>query len=95
MPIIVTCEDCSMKHRVKDAAAGKRITCRGCGRTLLVDAPVASTLSGTNAAGSDDDSSGVLSRGDERKLERKPPTTQAPATSVQESPPFGKRLFGC
>ncbi len=61
---------------------------------LLLEGSVASTSSSTSADGSDDDSSGVLRRGDERKLERQRPATQVPAASIQESPPFGKRLFG-
>ena len=61
---------------------------------LLVEGPVASTSSSTSADGSDDDSSGVLRRGDERKLEHQRLATQVPAASVPESPPFGKRLFG-
>lgn len=94
MPITVTCEDCSMVHQVRDAAAGKQITCRGCGRTLLVDAPAATRSSRTNAAQQDDDASGDLSRDDERALERDPSAMQTPAAPVEKLPPFGKRLFG-
>ena len=39
MPINVTCDECSESHRVKDDAAGKRFKCKGCGKSLKVEAP--------------------------------------------------------
>lgn len=38
MPLIVTCEDCSTKYRLKDSAAGKILTCKTCANTVLVPA---------------------------------------------------------
>lgn len=40
MPLIVTCEDCSTKHWVKDSAAGKSLTCKQCGSILTVPSVV-------------------------------------------------------
>ena len=37
MPIKVTCDDCSLAHRVKDDAVGKRFKCKGCGKSLKVE----------------------------------------------------------
>ncbi len=39
MPITVTCDECSESHRVKDDAVGKRFKCKGCGKSLKVEAP--------------------------------------------------------
>ncbi len=39
MPINVTCDECSESHRVKDDAVGKRFKCKGCGKSLKVEAP--------------------------------------------------------
>ena len=38
MPITVTCDECSESHRVKDDAVGKRFKCKGCGKSLKVEA---------------------------------------------------------
>ncbi len=38
MPITVTCDKCSETHRVKDDAVGKRFKCKGCGKSLKVEA---------------------------------------------------------
>lgn len=38
MPITVTCDECSVSHRVKDDALGKRFKCKGCGKSLKVEA---------------------------------------------------------
>lgn len=39
MPITVTCDECSEIHRVRDDAGGKRLKCKGCGKSLKVEAP--------------------------------------------------------
>ena len=39
MPITVTCDDCSETHRVRDDAVGKRLKCKGCGKSLRIEAP--------------------------------------------------------
>ena len=39
MPISVTCDECSATHRVRDDAVGKRFKCKGCGSSLLIEAP--------------------------------------------------------
>lgn len=39
MAIIVTCDECSESHRVKDDAVGKKFKCKGCGKSLTVQAP--------------------------------------------------------
>jgi|GEM_PF-5622188 len=94
MPIIVTCEACSMTHRVKESSACQRITCQGCGRKLIVTAPGVSPLSDHNTAENDEESSDTLTREDVRDLARQLAETPSPATTVQELPPLGKRLFG-
>ena len=38
MSITVTCDECSQSHRVKDDAVGKRFQCKGCGKSLKVEA---------------------------------------------------------
>lgn len=38
MPITVTCNECSEQHRLKDDAVGKRFQCKGCGKSLKVEA---------------------------------------------------------
>lgn len=38
MPINVTCDECSEQHRLKDDALGKRFQCKGCGKSLRVEA---------------------------------------------------------
>ena len=39
MPINVTCDECSESHRVKDDAVRKTFKCKGCGKSLKVEAP--------------------------------------------------------
>ncbi len=39
MPITVTCVECSEPHRVRDDAVGKQLVCKGCGKSLTVEAP--------------------------------------------------------
>ncbi len=39
MPISVTCDECSEPHRVRDDAVGKQFVCKGCGKSLTVEAP--------------------------------------------------------
>ena len=39
MSINITCDECSRTHRVRDNAAGKRIKCKGCGKSLAVPKP--------------------------------------------------------
>ena len=39
MSITVTCDECSEIHRVRDDAAGKRLKCKGCGKSLRVEVP--------------------------------------------------------
>lgn len=90
MPITVICEDCSTSHRVKDSAAGKRVTCRNCGRKLLIVAPGKSKSGENNHAEHEEESSGILVRGDVRSVERPP----SAASAVQDLPSFGKRLSG-
>lgn len=88
MSIQVKCKDCSMTHQVKDEAAGKRITCRGCGRKLLVKGPVHFESNSAKSASDD------LARGEGQSFERKLPATLGLAAPVEPLPPFGKRLFG-
>lgn len=40
MPIIVTCDKCSKSHRVRNDAVGKTFKCKGCRRSLRVEADV-------------------------------------------------------
>ncbi len=39
MPITVTCDECLETHRVRDEAVGKLLKCKGCGRSLKIEAP--------------------------------------------------------
>ncbi len=39
MPITVTCDECAETHRVRDDAVGKLLKCKGCGRSLKIEAP--------------------------------------------------------
>lgn len=40
MPIIVTCDKCSKSHRLRNDAVGKTFKCKGCRRSLKVEADV-------------------------------------------------------
>ena len=39
MPISVTCYECSATHRVRNDAVGRRIKCKGCGKSITVELP--------------------------------------------------------
>ena len=38
MPIEIKCDSCGKRYRAPDKAAGRRVTCKSCGKTIPVPA---------------------------------------------------------
>lgn len=94
MPITVTCDECTEVHRVRDNAAGRRFSCRACGKKLLVVAPCGSPQRANTNHENGDGSSDGPAEDDLREFARQLAGTKSPAAPVQELPSFGKRLIG-
>lgn len=55
MPILVTCDNCSTPHRLKDSAVGKQFKCKTCGHELIAAAEDLAESDDIEVPGNNDD----------------------------------------